>query len=198
MSIRCLACLRTFRKGEPLADTALHTFIETARMAWGPLTSELVDRCARGLAELLHAPASEDWLASLHATAPASQDLYRDPVHGFVLLAHTEPTGLYRPPHDHGRAWVIYAMLRGEIEMGTYARTQDQDDRVRLVRRNSTLVRAGQVQVYLPGDIHDTRCMSDSALLLRFTERDLRIEDRLERRVTRYVERDGLWTVGAA
>ncbi|MEO8144099.1 MAG: hypothetical protein ABI654_07780 [Betaproteobacteria bacterium] len=111
-----------------------------------------------------------------------------------MLLAHTETAGLYRPPHDHGRAWVIYAVQRGEVEMGTYARLQEPDGRVRLVKRDATLVRAGQVQVYLPRDIHDTRCISGSALLFRFTERDLKQEDREEHRVTRYVEQDGAWT----
>lgn len=177
---------------------SLQTFIEGARSAWGPLTSELVADCRRGLEQLLKAAPSENWLAMLRATAPTNAELHRDPDHGFVLLAHTEQAGLYRPPHDHGRGWVIYAMQHGEIEMGTWARVEDADGRVRLVKRDSTLVRAGQVQVYLPGDIHDTRCMSPSALLFRFTERDLRIEDRQEHRVTRYVERDGVWTTPPA
>ena len=33
--------------------------------------------------------------------------------------------------------------------MGTYARIEEPDGRIRLVKRNSTLVRPGQVQVYL-------------------------------------------------
>jgi len=177
---------------------SLKTFIEGARSVWGPLSSELVADCRRGLEQLLEAPPSEAWLAALHAAPPASEALHRDPDHGFVLLAHAEQAGLYRPPHDHGRGWVIYAMQQGEIEMGTWARVEDPDGRVRLVKRDSTLVRAGQVQVYLPGDIHDTRCMTPSALLFRFTERDLRIEDQRDHRVTRYVERDGVWTTPAA
>ena len=35
------------------------------------------------------------------------------------------------------------------------------------------------------------------ALLFRFTERDLKKEDQDAHRVTRYVERDGAWTVRA-
>lgn len=128
----------------------------------------------------------------------ATAELYRDPTLGFVLQAHTEQAGLYRPPHDHGRGWVIYAMQQGEIEMGTYARVEDADGKVRLVKRDATVVRTGQVQVYLPGDIHDTRCLTPSALLFRFTERDLRIEDRQEHRVTRYVEHQGVWTLPTA
>jgi hypothetical protein len=178
-------------------DNALRTFIEDAQAGWGPLTSELVAACSHGLARLLETSTSEDWLAALHCDRPLSEELYRDPALGFVLLAHTEQAGLYRPPHDHGRSWVIYAVQQGEIEMGTYARIEDADGAVRLVKRGSTLVRAGQVQVYLPGDIHDTQCMTSSALLFRFTERDLKVEDRQEHRVTRYVDRDGVWTTGA-
>lgn len=156
----------------------------------------MVAACRGHLEDLLKAPATEDWLAPLHRDAAESKELYRDPTHGFVLLAHTEPEGLYRPPHDHGRAWVIYALQQGEIEMGTYARLQGPDGNDRLVKRGSTLVRPGQVRVYLPGDIHDTRCMSGPALLFRFSERDLKQEDREDHWVTRYVERVGVWTVG--
>ncbi len=179
---------------------ALNTFdrsIEGIKSAWGPLSTEVVAACSRHLEDLLKAPSTEEWLAALHRQAPPNKELYRDPTHGFVLLAHTEPAGLYRPPHDHGRAWVIYALQQGEIEMGTYARLEAPDGSVRLVKRGSTRVRPGQVQVYLPGEIHDTHCMSGPALLLRFTERELKKEDKEEHRVTRYVERDGVWTLGA-
>jgi hypothetical protein len=113
-----------------------------------------------------------------------------------VLLAHSEPTDLYRPPHDHGRGWVIYALQRGEMENATYARVEDSDGRVRLVQRDMSPLRMGEARIYLPGDIHDTRCVSGPSLLFRFTERDLQKEDQEAHRVTRYVARDGIWTVG--
>ena len=185
-----------------MTKNSLEKFTERVSSIWGPLTSELVAGCRRELEKLVDAPATEDWLAALHKEASAYTELYRDPTHGFVLLAHTEVAGLYRPPHDHGRGWVIYAVQQGEIEMGTYARIEEQDGRVKLVKRDSTLVRPGQVQVYLPGDIHDTRCISGPALLFRFTERDLKKEDTEEHRVTRYVEqggeRDGVWSRAAS
>jgi len=181
-----------------MPNTSLETFIAATRDAWGPLTTELVTACQAGLERLARSPASEPWLAALHRDRPVNEELYRDPDHGFVLLAHTEHQGLYRPPHDHGRSWVIYALQSGEIEMGGYARIETAEGEVRLVKRDSTLMRAGDARVYLPGDIHDTRCVSDSALLFRFTERDLRIEDRQEGRVTRYHQRDGVWVPGGA
>lgn len=179
-----------------MANNSLEKFIEEVKQIWGSPTSEVITGCRQHLEELVKASSMEEWLVALHRDAPTNHELYRDPVHGFVLLAHTEQAGLYRPPHDHGRAWVIYAVQQGEIEMGTYARVEAPDGRVTLVKRDFTLVRPGQVQVYLPGDIHDTRCISGPALLFRFTERDLKREDTEEHRVTRYVERDGGWTVG--
>jgi hypothetical protein len=179
-------------------QNTLQKAIAGIQSVWGPLSSEVVLGCRRHLEDLLKAPPTETWLEALHREAPENRELYRDPADGFVLLAHTEHAGLYRPPHDHGKGWVIYAIQQGEIEMGTYARIEDPDGGVRLVKRNSTLVRPGQVQVYLPGDIHDTRCINGPALLFRFTERDLKKEDSDAHRVTRYVERNGVWTVGVA
>lgn len=180
-----------------MKDT-LQTFAANVRGLWGPLTSELVAGCRAQLGLLTATSPKEPWLADLHATTPGSRELYRDPDHGFVLLAHTEYVGLFRPPHDHGRAWVVYAAQQGEIEVRTYGRVEEADGRVRLVQRDSTILRRGEALAYLPGDIHDTRCLSDTALLFRFTERDLRIEDRVERRLTRYVDQGGVWTPAAA
>jgi hypothetical protein len=171
-------------------------FTRAIHAAWQPLSTELVDECRHQAEMLLDAAATEDWLAALLRDAPANKELYRDPDHGFVLLGHTEHAGLYRPPHDHGAAWVMYAVQSGEIEMRTYARVENPETGVRLVQRDATCVGAGQIQVYLPGDIHDTRCLSESALLFRFTERDLRVEDKVLHRLTRYVDREGVWTVG--
>lgn len=179
-----------------MKNNSLEMFIERVRSVWGPLSTEVVAGCREYLEELLNAPATEEWLAALHRDAPANKELFRDPTHGFVLLAHTEHAGLYRPPHDHGRAWVIYAIQQGEIEMGTYVKAEGPDGKIQLVKREATLVRPGQVKVFLPGDIHDTRCISGPALLFRFTERDLKKEDKEEGKVTRFVEQDGFWTVG--
>jgi len=45
------------------------------------------------------------------------------------------------------------------------------------------------VQVYLPGDIHDTRCVSGPAIQFRFTARDLRLETKM----LRYADAGGVW-----
>lgn len=171
--------------------TAIDLFVSSLQAAWGPLTSDLVGESRRQLESLARTPASEPWVADLLSRRPASETLWRDPTHGFLLLAHAERAGLYRPPHDHGRAWVAYALLQGQIEMRTFARIGDAGGD-RLVQRDSLVLRAGQAQAYLPGDIHDTRCLGESALLLRFTERDLKAEAGL----VRYDAPEGGWTTG--
>jgi len=178
-----------------MATGTLNTFIDKTHAAFGPLTTERVAAIRAELERLARAPSTEPWLRALHEEAPASKELYRDSTHGFVLLAHSEPADLYRPPHDHGRGWVIYALQRGAMEIGTYARVQDAEGRVRLVQRDTLTLRAGDARVYLPGDIHDTRCTNAPCLLLRLTERDLKAEQEAQR-VTRYVAGDGFWTVG--
>jgi hypothetical protein len=180
-----------------MARNTLEEAMASVSAVWGPLTTELVEASRLHIEALAKASPDEPWLAGLHRDQPSSRELYRDPVHGFVLLAHVEKAGLYRAPHDHGRGWVIYTVQQGESEMGTYARVEGADGVARLVRRNSTLVKPGQAQVYLPGDIHDTLCVAGPALLFRFTDRDLRKEDLVEHKLTRYVQRNGFWTVGS-
>jgi hypothetical protein len=178
-----------------MARNSLDAFTAAMSADWGPITSDLVAGCTRRLTDLTRADAAEDWLAALRAERPASRELYRDPEFGFMLLAHTENEGLYRPPHDHGRAWVVYAVQSGALEIGTYASVSGADGTPRLVLREKTLLRAGEARAYLPGDIHDTRCLTETAILFRFTERDLRHEDQVERRLKRFVEVDGEWTL---
>jgi hypothetical protein len=177
-----------------MAINSLDAFTGTIRAAWGPISTELVADCRERLEALMRADPAEDWLASLLAERPASRELYRDPASGFMLLAHNENEGLYRPPHDHGRAWVVYGVQSGALEIRTYARVAEPGGTSRLVLRDTSVLNAGEARAYLPGDIHDTRCLTGSALLFRFTERDLRHEDQVERKLTRFVERDGRWT----
>lgn len=168
-----------------MTNNSLETFIDSVRSAWGPFTTETVAGSRRLLEELARAPETEPWLAALLREPPEGGELYRDPEHGFLLLTHAEREGRYRVPHDHGSGWVIYAVQHGEMEMGSYARVNGANGTAHLVQRDVSRVRAGECRVYLPGDIHDTRCVSSDVLMLRLTSCDLKVEDR-EGRLTRY------------
>lgn len=170
---------------------SLQRFVATVRADWGPVSTTLVARCRANLDALTASAESEDWLGSLLAERPATRELHREP-DSFMLLAHAEQHGLYRPPHDHGLAWVVYGVQSGALEIGTYVNIEDPRGG-RLVRRETTILRPGHARAYLPGDIHNTRCLTDDALVFRFTERDLKHEDQVERRVTRFVERGDEW-----
>ena len=167
-----------------MTKNSLETCIEGVRSAWEPLSSKLVDTTREQLGALLTAPAAH-WLTQLRQEMPENRELHRD-ASGFLLLAHAERNGQYRAPHDHGRGWVVYGVQDGEIEMSTYLRLQDPDGTVRLVRRGCAVMRPGDVQAFLPGDIHDTRCLSTTALYYRLTDRDLQSQEEA-RWITRYV-----------
>jgi hypothetical protein len=198
MSLEQVAVAATFtrRPSANMSGNSLEASVAGIRAAWGPLTSELVATCLAQIEELLKAPATEAWLAELQRILPDSSELYRDAAHGFVLLAHAESAGRHRTPHDHGRGWVIYGVQQGEMEIRTFVRVQDSGGPVRLVQREAYRLRTGEAKVYLPGDIHDTRCTVGPVLYYRLTDRDLKKEESQGHPVTRYVERGEVWTVG--
>jgi hypothetical protein len=160
-------------------------FIEGVKEAWGPLSTETVVRCKGLLEELARNPETNTWLTAVLKDSPSGKELYRDPEHGFVLFAYTETRGQYRVPHDHGSGWVVYAVQSGEMEMGTYCQVVNQKGILSLVSREVYRMSPAECKVFLPKDIHHTRCISDQVIILRFTSCDLKKEDS-EGRMIRY------------
>lgn len=105
-------------------------------------------------------------------------ELYRDHEHGFILYAYSEQKDTYRRPHNHGRGWVVYAVVNGEVEMGNYINWIKPYGISNLILKSSDIIRSGEAKIYYPGDIHDTRCISENAIILRLTSCDLRAEER--------------------
>lgn len=106
-----------------------------------------------------------------------SVELYRDEKHGFILTAYIEKNGQYRIPHNHGNGWVIYSVARGEMEMKSYDQNLKQVNLDRLF--------SGDSRAYAIGEIHDTRCISQDVIILRFTSCDLKVEEN-EGRMNRF------------
>lgn len=163
----------------------LELFISEIKKIWGPLNSETISNCRNLLETLAKTSPTEDWLAKLLEKPNLNEELYRDPDHGFVLLAYTENKDLYRAPHDHGTCFVFYAVYTGEMEMKTYKPITNQKGETNLVCRESYSLSPGQCRTYLTSDIHDTRCISDTALLFRLTSCDLK-KEYLEGRMIKY------------
>ncbi len=155
-----------------MQQTTLENFIVNVRKAWSGLNTETVGAVRQLLVDFTRAAKDEPWLKDIISGKPAAKELYRDPEHGFILLAHTEEKGTYRQPHNHGAGWVFYAVLSGEMAMNTYQQVTTVNGETHLVSRGTDLMQAGQCRVFLPGDIHDTRCLSEGFVQLRLTSTD--------------------------
>lgn len=156
--------------------SALDKFKTQAQKNWSGLNSDTVLSMKDALVELARTSNNEAWLQKIHQEKPASVELYRDERFGFILLAHTEEKGTYRRPHNHGAGWVFYAVQHGKTEMATYKQMTNTRGQTELVSRGGDMMGAGDCKVFLPGDIHDTKCLSDYLVQFRLTSSDLKKE----------------------
>lgn len=157
-------------------NKALENFISNVRQQWSGLNTETVESVRQLLVDLIRTSTDEPWLRQILTERPAAKELYRDTEHGFILLVHTEDKGMYRQPHNHGAGWVFYAVLSGEMAMNTYQQITASNGETHLVSRGTELMQSGQCRVFLPGDIHDTRCLSEGFVQLRLTSTDFQKE----------------------
>lgn len=86
--------------------------------------------------------------------------LYRDPEHGFVVIAMIWPPNTGGLPHDHG-TWGVVAVAEGEVDVTNFEREDDgRDDTHAILRSLGTLrARPGAVATVLPPheDFHSVR-----------------------------------------
>jgi hypothetical protein len=108
-------------------------------------------------------------------------ELHRDQDHGFILLAYIELKDMYRIPHNHGNSWVLYGVVDGVIQMRNYLNLSKKDGDQQLTLKNSEILKAQDCRVYYPGEIHDTKALSDEVIILRLTSSDLKVEESLGR-----------------
>lgn len=170
-----------------MTSNSLQQFIEEAQTGWSGLDSDTVRRLRQALERLAANCAHEPWLRRIHEEKPDTVELYRDETSGFILLAHTERKRTYRPPHDHGSGWVFYILQHGEIRLGTYKLVTDRHGHSSLVTRGALTKHPGECSVYLPGDIHDTECMSDYIVQFRLTSSDF-TKEKAEGRMTIFAD----------
>lgn len=104
-------------------------------------------------------------------------ELYRDKELNFVLTIYSEKNGTYRLPHNHGNGWVIYSVVEGLMEMGNYINWIKPTGQSHLILKDKINLKSGDVKIYYPGDIHDTKCISENAIILRLTSCDLKTEE---------------------
>ena len=154
----------------------LNKYITNIVTIWDLSSDSFVSQCHHIIDLMTTDSLLKKWILKL-LKEKESVELYRDKKHGFVLTAYTEEFGQYRVPHNHGNGWVIYSVVSGEMEMGSY------DQNLYLI--NFDRIHSGSSRVYFPGDIHDTRCLSQEVVILRFTSCDLKVEEK-EGRMKRF------------
>ena len=159
-----------------MKKNGLETFVTNVTKHWSGLNTETVVAVRQLLVDLTTTPSDETWLNEIVHERPAAKELYRDPQHGFILMAHSEEIGLYRQPHNHGAGWVFYAVYSGEIAMTTYKQITSSRGKTALVSRGSDVIAGKQCRVFLPGDIHDPYCMTEGFVQFRLTSSDFKKE----------------------
>jgi hypothetical protein len=152
----------------------INLFFDELKICWNKQNEETIKAGKHVMEAMLKSEDLKKHLANESDNLAKGIELYRDSEFGFILLAYSETKGLYRMPHNHGNGWVIYSVVEGIIEMGTYALIGD----INLIKKEKHQIQIGNSEVYFPGDIHDTQCVSDSVIILRLTSCDLKEEEK--------------------
>ena len=156
---------------------SLEPYVTDIRSVWGNGEDPELPFKVKALMEKLLTSTSPDefWMAYLLKQGKPAKELYRDPDHGFVQMAHVHQPGHKNAPHDHGPCWVIYGVYRGEIEIATYRRTDDgaEPGKAALETKEVHRLTPGVVYPYLSGEIHSTRAIEAPAVVFRFLSYDL-------------------------
>lgn len=156
---------------------------------WEKLSFDSIQKIKSIITDLIKDRELQHYLQSETKNLPKGLELYRDQSHGFILLAYAESQDTYRIPHDHGNAWVLYAVVSGKVKMGSYFKATQPNGNEHLILKNYENLQAGDTRIYFPGEIHDTLCLSETAVILRLTSLDLRVEEN-SGRMKRYPQKD--------
>ena len=150
---------------------------------------------ARDMERLLLAPHSLEGHVDLSSEAGFGRvDLHCDehyghPGPGFLVMcallparAGATPSLTRGTPHDHGASWVVYGVYQGAIEQSKYAWRYPSGQRTspRLELSEQYVQNEGDIAFFLPGEIHKTTTVSETAALV------LRVEGQAMDRVVRH------------
>lgn len=159
-------------------NNELNSFIAEAKDAWKTTSIETLLKARSLLEDLAKNEVIQKALQEKASSLLKGSELYKDEEYGFLLFAYSETKGTYRIPHNHGNAWVVYAVVSGVVEMGNYINLVEASGLSKLVLKNSDNLSAGDCRIYYPGEIHDTKSVSENTIILRLTSCDLKEEER--------------------
>jgi predicted metal-dependent enzyme (double-stranded beta helix superfamily) len=110
-----------------------------------------------------------------------THQIYRDPEHDFVVLAHVNGPARKSPPHDHGSSWAIYGQADKYTEMSEYSRTDGGSGagEAELKHERTYRLEPGMAGLYDVGAIHQID-YPEGARFVRVTGTDLAAVERLK------------------
>jgi hypothetical protein len=129
-----------------------------------------LDGVAGILEELLKAPTSASWIAALHRAAPKDRELYRDPLRGFLLWRTLKKRGSTGHRMTTPALGYLFCSAWRHRDSNIHPFASRREDQARETGLHP--VRSREPKVFLPADIHDTRCITGPALLFGFTGRN--------------------------
>lgn len=156
----------------------IEAFIEDTRQVFASTNDPRTQaqKIARRMKNLLAVP---DWLEE-KLDLPAEGgfgrvDFHHDqeyghPDGGFLLMCSIQRPGQDNLPHDHGTSWVVYGVYKGAIEQTKWRWSYPETDRTspEIKPLESWVQQPGDIAFFLPGEIHNTRCVDDNrALVIR-------------------------------
>ena len=124
-------------------------------------------------------PRSSDKLGEANGMYVVHADAdHGHPGSGFMLLAYRQgPQRLKTPsPHDHGTCWVVYGVASGSNEQTRYHWNfgEDPDRLPTLETGKANVQRPGDVDYFLPGEIHSTQgSTEEETIYVRVTSENL-------------------------
>ena len=156
----------------------LEAFIEDARQVFASTTDPRTQaqETARRMKDLLAVP---DWLedkldlpteGGFERVDFHHDQEYGHPEGGFLLMCSVQRPGQNNLPHDHGTTWVVYGVYKGDIEQTKWRWSYPESDRTspEIKPLESWIQGPGDIAFFLPGEIHNTRCVADDrALVIR-------------------------------
>ena len=101
---------------------------------------------------------------------------------GFWLMVSVQKDGQESPVHDHGVAWVAYAVYKGAIEQSKWRWFYKGEgvDATQIKKYGSFVQNDGSVAFFLPGEIHKTLNVAGGRSVV------VRLESQKLDRITRY------------
>lgn len=111
-----------------------------------------------------------------------SDSQYGYPGPGFHITCGAETPGMYRAPHDHGAAFVVYGIFKGAVHQVRWGWEHPNSPlEPQLAQQSDWVQQAGQVAYFMPGEIHSTHNVDDTdgrSIIVRVESQNLKKVER--------------------